>query len=89
MVAQQLKCWTVNHEDRGSSLPTAILKRAQFHLPPYCLCFSDEKLKAAARSLLPGVCQRKQNVLHGVNVLPVVISQILTKQNLQQVECGH
>ena len=68
---------TVNRGDGGSIPPTAVSKLRQFRSPHICLCLSEETLKADGSFYLVSMPGDVKDPKQGVNVLPVVNSQIL------------
>ena len=59
---------TVNREDGGSILPTAVSKLRQFCSPHICLCLSEEALKAGGPFYLVSMPGEVKYPTQGVNV---------------------
>ena len=70
---------TVNRGDSVSIPPSAISKLRQFRSPHICLCLSEKTLKAGGPFYLVSMPGEVKDPTQGVNVEPVVDSQILVE----------
>ena len=59
---------TVNRGDGGSIPPTAVSKLRQFRSPQFCLCLSEETLKAGGPFYLVSMLGEVKYPTQGVNV---------------------